>query len=617
MPNSPTDIRLPLEDIERLLMRIDVMNPASDTEAAAQLVQSIIDYRVADQCTAWLHDPAGCHCIASTVQSATAPEIESLDSREAFSIIHENELCIFATHPIADDCHLILDCRVNGHVSPSIRAQREEIVEGISEAASKVFLKARLATLTRQVSRAKLAELAIKLIGSNQSLTEVAERAAGSLCESIEADRVSILQTHAGGTKVLAVAPSETIDHRSTVVRNMETLVSGIAPTRTSFTFTASDSVDRNELPRGLAEFISSSPCEQLHVDVATDEDAKCRCSIVIESFTHHEEFDETAAEATLRVLPALQHVVAVRNRGLAGTARRLITSNARSKVTIAILMIACLLSALFWIPADFRLPVDGFLQPVARRHVFAPSAGIIGELHVAHGDQVERGDTLISMQDPELDRQLGQLEGELSTLQTQLNSVRALRSGLGRESRDASAQLTVREEDLKIQIDGVQRQLDLIRQHQSVLTVRSPLSGTIDRWDMQQVLAGRPVNMGQHLLDVIDSGAGWKLRLDIPDDLIEYIRSENDESACPVSFRVRSDPTRQYRTHLGRVANTTQLSDNGQLVVQAEASLDGIEINVPRGGASVVAHVYCGKRSLGFVWFREIIELWQRTDLF
>ena len=75
----------------------------------------------------------------------------------------------------------------------------------------------------------------------------------------------------------------------------------------------------------------------------------------------------------------------------------------------------------------------------------------------------------------------------------------------------------------------GLEQQEKVLRARQEELTLRSPLTGHIT-WDVEQLLAARPVQRGQALLTVANVDGPWILELQVPDDEAGYLLDAQSE---------------------------------------------------------------------------------------
>ena len=83
------------------------------------------------------------------------------------------------------------------------------------------------------------------------------------------------------------------------------------------------------------------------------------------------------------------------------------------------------------------------------------------------------------------------------------------------------------------------------------------------------------------------------------------------------LSFLLAMDPDHTYEGRVRKVAMTTDTLDEGGPQVLVTASVDRDALPRLRPGASVVAKIDCGRRSLGFVWLHDVWDAVRTRVLF
>lgn len=110
-----------------------------------------------------------------------------------------------------------------------------------------------------------------------------------------------------------------------------------------------------------------------------------------------------------------------------------------------------------------------------------------------------------------------------------------------------------------------------------------------------------------------------WKLELQMPEDRMGHIADAAQASSEPlrVTYVVA---TRPGETHVGRVKKieaAAEVRGEAGNTVLIDVDIDKSELHDLRPGASVTAKVYCGQRSLGYVWLHDVIAFVQQKILF
>jgi multidrug efflux pump subunit AcrA (membrane-fusion protein) len=273
-------------------------------------------------------------------------------------------------------------------------------------------------------------------------------------------------------------------------------------------------------------------------------------------------------------------------------------------------------LIALFLIPTELTVQARGKLLPVRRQHVFAPSDAVVVELAPQGGDQVRQGQLLARLHSPALDIAHSELVGKQRTVQEDLLAAETelLRGEADSGQAGSRTQLAGRVQQRKEELRGLEAQLQIVRQQLAELDVNSPLAGAVITWDAQRQLAGRPVKRGERLLTVADLNGPWELLLDVPDGRAgPILAAHRRQSDLAVSFQIGTDPGTVRRATVRSVSPATELSDEMTPSVEIVAALPEGEKLTLRPGATVVARVHCGRRSLGYVWLH---ELWEAVRL-
>ncbi|MGE0759835.1 MAG: efflux RND transporter periplasmic adaptor subunit, partial [Pirellulaceae bacterium] len=287
-----------------------------------------------------------------------------------------------------------------------------------------------------------------------------------------------------------------------------------------------------------------------------------------------------------------------------------------RVRWTSALLIpiVAAVAGVILLAPADFDVRAEGTLQPMERREVYAPAAGVVQEIHVRGGQQVAAGDVLVTLRSAELESELARLAGELQTARRQYQSVQAARRQAvlpGGEARFQAGQLAAEEERLKELMRGLELQHGHRVAQREELTIRSPLAGQVLTWEVDRLLRARPLRPGQRLMTIAQVDGPWVLELRLADADVGHVMAARHEASAPlpVSFRATNNPSRAQRARVTSIAEWTDSQDSAGPSLQATATLDEPVAAGSHPGTSVVARIHLGQRARGFVWFRDLWE--------
>jgi multidrug efflux pump subunit AcrA (membrane-fusion protein) len=279
---------------------------------------------------------------------------------------------------------------------------------------------------------------------------------------------------------------------------------------------------------------------------------------------------------------------------------------------------LTALVVALAVLPGELRIVVNGQILPQERSHLFAPRDGRVTRVAVSDGEAVRAGELLLTLRDPVLELEIEKLVGELRTVREQRLSLRAIRGSEEQAGRSELERLRLSAEQQETQnrIAGLEEQLELLREEQARLQIRSPSDGVVQTWDVEGLLRGRPVSRGQRLMTVARPESGWELLLVIPDRQAGHVVDALDEArSLAVQFVTAGRPEDRRGATLQQLRETSESVRLG--AVEAVGVLAKIPLDEPperpRTGESVVATISCGSTPLGYALFHEAID-WLRT---
>ncbi len=149
-----------------------------------------------------------------------------------------------------------------------------------------------------------------------------------------------------------------------------------------------------------------------------------------------------------------------------------------------------------------------------------------------------------------------------------------------------------------------------MLRRQRDQLLVHAPMAGTITTWDLEQLLLNRPVQRGQQMLNVANLEGPWVAELKVPDDHIGYVLgAKNPSNSMTASFQLATSRGVDYKGTLRHIASRTETTDDKRSVVRVTLDVDKKNIPEPRPGATIHAKIHCGRKSLAYVWFHDVIE--------
>ena len=548
----------------------------------------------------------------------------------------ENARLIRAIVPVRldDRVPVVVEATRSLEVRPALDGtQLGGLLEVIAELAAAVERRMSLADVGQRLSwHAELEAFVLAIHGSLDPLT-TAHEIANEGRRVIGCDRLSLLERRGRSYRVVAVSGQHEVHRRSNTVRALEKLVAATMTVQRQL----SHPLNGRDLPPQLDSAVDAY-CDQsgaTRIEITSLADSSREMiqptgALIAENFAGASDSDamrertgkvaEHATQAWLRagehrtvfLLPLWAAIGKLWPRGTMALVGWLVAAVAMIGVTIALLTIQ----------TDFEVVAEGTLEPAVRSHLFATSDGVIAELSAEQGMEVARGQTLVTIENPDLELRMEESAGELQTTSKKLASVKIAR--LSEESSqqvDAARlnQLAAEEAELEVWLASLQRQRSLLEQQHEQLTLTSPIDGTVITWNVEEQLEGRPVREGQRLMTIANLNGAWILELDLPAARAGHVAmaAGDSEQPLPVSFVLATDPEQTYSGTLLRMSDTTDVNDQAEPIVRMVIALDARAIGDRRPGAVATAKIDCGRRSLGDVWFRDLIEFVQRKILF
>jgi multidrug efflux pump subunit AcrA (membrane-fusion protein) len=328
---------------------------------------------------------------------------------------------------------------------------------------------------------------------------------------------------------------------------------------------------------------------------------------------------EKPSAGATQATTQILRHAVLVMHN-VAAARSPLFTSpkllwrrlrRGRAFLPTLLAAVAIIAALLVW-PAPLRIEVPGRLASVSRQRVFAPEDGVVLELPVEDGSTVTAGTVLCRLRNEDLELQRESIRGELSAAQARLAALDSLR---GDPSLSRNGLLSAELAELTQRVQSLTQQSRLLDQRVQTLTVTADRDGMVLGRRLRETLAGRPVARGQLLCEVADRDGGLELQLRIPEADVRHVLSARHATsdALQVDFALETSPDHVETTTLKSLDMTVDLDVTGQLSSSATADCPQAAAGNLRPGSGVIARIHCGRRPLGFVIFRRLIEAVQR----
>jgi len=451
----------------------------------------------------------------------------------------------------------------------------------------------------------------------------------------IECDRVSVALCKGRKTTIEAVSGQDTFDKRSNTVTLLRELAEAVVATGETVWYTGDTSLMAPQVEEAVQHYIDE--CHSKAVAIVplkephdtTDPMAKPRVlgALIIEQIEDSrpkegltQRIDVVSNHSSIALANVLEHNELFLMPVWRAIGKSKWVVEARQlpwTITAAVGLVLLFLFLALW-PANFELSGKGKLQPALKREIFANLDGDVVEVPVRHGQLVKKGDVLARMRNLDLDVKLEAARGQLNQTRQQLGSVNTRLSDRRLDPKDRSTLLGDRMKLLEEE-KSFAEQLQLYEYKKSQLTVTSPVDGQVVTWQVYELLIFRPVQQGQILMTVVEPAGEWELEVQMPEDRMGYIEDARAKLGDDLLVKYIT-ATNPGVTHLGKVKEVHRSAEvrgeEGNTVL-LRVAINKDELPDLRPGATVTAKVYCGRSSIGYAYFHDLISFVQSKVLF
>ncbi len=467
----------------------------------------------------------------------------------------------------------------------------------------------------------------------------------------IECDRVSLAISRGRKCRIEAISHQDTIDRRSNIAVLLSQLATRVVATGEPLWYAGNTEDMPPQVEEAIHHYVDESHAKIVGVlpllkpvGEKQDEDEDEPEQDTVVGALIIEQFDQASLSDRVRkrVEVVKDHAASAMTNALEhdgiflmpvwrtiGKWRWIVRAKTLPKTAAIASLIGILILALILIPIDFEIEARGQLQPADRQDIFVEEGGLIDKIYtdIQHGTPVQKGQPLLKLSSLDLEGQLTDIQGQLNATGEQLRWINNSLAG-GSDDLPLSERHRLRGQlmQLKKTSQSLRKQLDVLLEKEKRLVIKSPMSGEIVTWDVRQRLYGRTVEPGQIVLSVAQPENDWELELEVPDDKIGYIAEREVELAAEkpsreiqVTYILATEPDREMDGTVKEIQQTAEVrkdQDNTVLIL-VNIDRDSIDPEQLRMGTSVSGKLDCGRRSIGFVLFHDLIAWIQTKILF
>ena len=478
---------------------------------------------------------------------------------------------------------------------------------------------------------------------------------ANELKRFLDVDRVTILDQVGNQSRMLAVSGQASFDKRANVVRYTQTLARKVLKSQEPFWFEGDQDGVVKPLKKAVTRYLDESLVQSfaiipIHestapiyrsneqslvemVNPGRTEKRKLRGAILVESIQTpinrneiERRWKQVQPQATRDFTNAKRHsdlfmLPAMRMLTKFAAFYRGYTARIAWGLTLCAMV---LLLFGFLYQDEFRVRCEGYLQPEKMHHVFVRKDGMVTDVLVKEGESVKRGDTMVRLQNHELELEMARLKGELneklqarkSLIYSRLDYQGNSAARKGEQTYGAMSKQTMMIEN---QIEAIQKNLDLKKQQMDDLVVRAPFDGQVMGWNVDRKFMNRPLEEGTRLFTIASNSEQRILELKVPDQRSGYVASawrenRDDDEKLEVEFSIASFPDERFFGEVTHVNPGLEQDSDLGYVMPLEARPSSELPTDLRSGIPVVAKVICGRRSFIYCKTYEFRDWMHRT---
>ena len=176
---------------------------------------------------------------------------------------------------------------------------------------------------------------------------------------------------------------------------------------------------------------------------------------------------------------------------------------------------------------------------------------------------------------------------------------------------------------ELRQEAQNIERELALVRDKQQQLTIVAPQRGQVVTWKVRDLLLQRPVVRGQGLLTLANPDGPWELELYLPERRLKHVQaaaakpSDNRSAARRRRSSCRAIRARRFTAASSRSNRRPKSAATKGTRCSSASPSRKQQLPPLHDQTTVTAKLNCGRTSIGYAWFCDLIETVQTKVLF
>ncbi len=508
----------------------------------------------------------------------------------------------------------------------------------------------------RQVLWARLEDFT-RAVHSSLDPIETAYTIANEARRLIECDRVSVALRRGNRCTIESISGQDIFDKRSNTVRLLGRLASAVVATGEPVWY-AGDTRDlAPQVEDAVQEYVDDAHSKMIAVlplgRPKPDEDAEDQekddaegpvGALIVEQIEDNrvapamaQRINVVCRHSSVAMANAMEHqsLFLMPLWRVIGKSKFIVQARTLPKTILIAIAVIAVFVALFIVPADFDLQSKGTLEPIERKDVYARVEGEVYKFGtddhdpskpIEQGSWVKKGQVLLLLRNYTLNSQKLELDSKVANAEQHARDLNNELAASGGMKPEDIARLHGQLAEARAELIGLKSELEVINRKMADLEVDSPMDGQIFTPELKNRLEGRPVQEGQALLRVANPNGDWELELHMPEDRMGHIARAEKLAAdqrgekLPVTYILATEPGTKLQGTVKDIspeADILEKDEGNVVVIKVEIKKTDIDAANLRAGATVTGKVHCGRRSLGYVWFHDLLAFVQAKVLF
>ncbi len=208
----------------------------------------------------------------------------------------------------------------------------------------------------------------------------------------------------------------------------------------------------------------------------------------------------------------------------------------------ISLFLIGVAVAALVFLlmPVSFSVGGEALIASKEKQYAFCKIGGLIDKVYVRHGDQIEKGQELATLDAREMEHKIKSEERQFEILTREMELIRS------RAIDDPS--MLSKSKLVELKRESVKAELDFLRWQSRFLVILAPVSGVIVTKDVE-TLSGKKLEAGEPFCEIAEPGL-LCANIFVPEDRIMRVKTGQNAYVY-----LNNEPRRSYKAKVDEIA--------------------------------------------------------------